>query len=655
MDEKINIHIGSGFDSSGVTEARKTLSDFRKKLMERDKWLLQINAEMSDKMHALAQSIAVDFGAAADKAARGMGRVYETLDQINARVDAPRKAAREQEELNQALKRYCEVCEEARRRREAYIESLTRKGWKNLNPGAGNAGAGGGELGDLSNLKLTSAKAAIPAIMAIDRMAGGLDGTLGKVAHGMQGVLGLSAAFGPMGAVVGGAFAVMDVAISAYVESQQEAIREMEEFYSRLGASSKAARDSHFEKLAKDVDGVAEATRRSAEMFELAARKRAEFAKTREGMDAAIAETELLDMHRQMSADVSEAGESDRGRVAAAWRLKIAEKEVELRERAAEVAAASERESLDAAEKRVEISQRSMGKLAEAEDKARSEYQRVRDIYSANYENGERDPEVERYKAEYEKARARTREAAKNYDKSRDDLEILQKQAEVEAARRSNSIAQARNAAEEASYGYESAERDYEVKAAQDAARERDRLDRELHQKRMADLRAEIAAQKEAASPLQAAAASAATEFERAFAMYRDPSRAAAEIGEEKDRAEDLERLHRDASRYGGKWRIDELSQLMAAGDSQGVDSRLAEWRKSRSFSPEVEAMVRASAAEQTKTTAEDELRKLNEKTGELTQKLETLAQSRDGKLDGIERNTNQLANKIDELLTVKG
>ena len=169
-----------------------------------------------------------------------------------------------------------------------------------------------------------------------------------------------------------------------------------------------------------------------------------------------------------------------------------------------------------------------------------------------------------------------------------------------------------------------------ELAAAQKVAAERDRLDRELHAKRMADLRAEIAAQKEAASPFQAVAASAATEFERAFAMYRDPSRAAAEIGEEKDRAEDLERLHRDASRYGGKWRIDELSQLMAAGDSQGVDSRLAEWRKSRSFSPEVEAMVRASAAEQTKTTVEDELRK-------------------------IEMNTSDLAAKLDELITMKG
>lgn len=194
-----------------------------------------------------------------------------------------------------------------------------------------------------------------------------------------------------------------------------------------------------------------------------------------------------------------------------------------------------------------------------------------------------------------------------------------------------------------------------EVAAMQAAAKERDRLDRELHQKRMADLKAEMEAQRDAASAMQSVASAAQSEFERAFAMYRDPSRAAAEIAEERDRASDLKQLHRDASRYGGKWRIDELSALMAAGDSQGVQSRLEDWRKSRSFTPEVEAMVRASAAEQTQTTAEDELRKLNDKTGELAQKLEQLAQTRDGKLDGIERNTNQLANKLDELLTVKG
>lgn len=194
-----------------------------------------------------------------------------------------------------------------------------------------------------------------------------------------------------------------------------------------------------------------------------------------------------------------------------------------------------------------------------------------------------------------------------------------------------------------------------ELAVAKKLAAERERLEAELHKKRMADLKAEIDAQKTAATPLQKTIDAAQTEFERAFSMYRDPEQAAAQIAEERDYAADLNQLHKDASRYGGKWRIDQLSQLMAAGDTQGVQARLEDWRRSKSFTPEVEAMVRASAAEQTKTTAEDELRKLNDKTADLSAKLETLAATRDTKLEGIERNTNQLATKLDELLSVKG
>lgn len=173
----------------------------------------------------------------------------------------------------------------------------------------------------------------------------------------------------------------------------------------------------------------------------------------------------------------------------------------------------------------------------------------------------------------------------------------------------------------------EEAKREAEVRAEADrkAAAERDRLDRELHQRRMADLREEIAAQSKAAGPLKAVAAAAQGEFERQFALYRDPRAAAAAVGEEKARAEDLDRLHADAARYGGKWRIDELSRLMAAGDAQGQADALASWRRSSRFAPEVEAMVRASAAERTKTTAEDELRKISANTAGLAAKLDEL------------------------------
>lgn len=177
---------------------------------------------------------------------------------------------------------------------------------------------------------------------------------------------------------------------------------------------------------------------------------------------------------------------------------------------------------------------------------------------------------------------------------------------------------------------YETA-RAAEVRAAQDAARERERLDRELHRKRMDDLRTEIAEQSKAAAPLRAAASAAQGAFDRAFAMYRDPSRAAAEIGEEKAYARDLDRLHEDARRYGGSWRIAELSRLMASGDTEGQTAALAEWRKSSRFTPEVEAMVRASAAERAKTTAEDELRKIEANTAGLAEKLESLLAMKEG------------------------
>ena len=172
---------------------------------------------------------------------------------------------------------------------------------------------------------------------------------------------------------------------------------------------------------------------------------------------------------------------------------------------------------------------------------------------------------------------------------------------------------------------------DEQRKLQLEAAKERERLDREAHQKRMEDLRKEIAAQKESASVLTSRASAAQSEFDKAFAMYRDPSRAAAEIGEEKDYQNDLDRLHRDARRYGGKWRIDELSRLMSAGDTQGVTDTLKDWRKSRNFTPEVEAMVRASAAENAKTSTLDELRKIEAHTAGLDKKLDELLSMKGG------------------------
>ena len=157
------------------------------------------------------------------------------------------------------------------------------------------------------------------------------------------------------------------------------------------------------------------------------------------------------------------------------------------------------------------------------------------------------------------------------------------------------------------------------------------KAEEELHRQRVANLKEEIRIKEDAERKAEAAQRSAQNEFDRAFAMYRDPAAAAAQIAEERDYAADYKQLHKDASRYGGKWRIEELSRLMAAGDTQGQAAKLEEWRKSSRFTPEIEAMVRASAAERAKTTAEDELRKIEANTAGLAEKLESLLAMKEG------------------------
>ena len=164
-----------------------------------------------------------------------------------------------------------------------------------------------------------------------------------------------------------------------------------------------------------------------------------------------------------------------------------------------------------------------------------------------------------------------------------------------------------------------------ELKKIEEIKRERIKAEQELHKLKVDNIKDEIDKQKSAADSQKSVASAAQTEFDRAFAMYRSPEQAAAQIAEERDYAADYKQLQKDASRYGGKWRIDELSRLMAAGDTQGQAATLEEWRKSSRFTPEVEAMVRAAAADKTRTTAEDELRQINANTKGLSQKLDEL------------------------------
>lgn len=234
---------------------------------------------------------------------------------------------------------------------------------------------------------------------------------------------------------------------------------------------------------------------------------------------------------------------------------------------------------------------------------------------------------------EQEEIVAQKKKAIEDNQAAFENLNSEEEAAQIESAtrdieRQTKAKAEAEKlAAEKAKQETEVAKKaeDERLKAVAAEKKAREAMEVELHKQRTDNLKAEIESAKGAAAGVSGVAQSAQTEFDRAFAMYRDPSLAASSIAEERDYAADYKQLGKDANRYGGSWRINELASLMASGDTAGQAAKLEEWRKSSKFTPEVEAMVRASAADKTKTTAEDELRKINANTANLDKKLDEL------------------------------
>jgi len=200
-----------------------------------------------------------------------------------------------------------------------------------------------------------------------------------------------------------------------------------------------------------------------------------------------------------------------------------------------------------------------------------------------------------------------------------DDLARAQEQTDRENAEKK---------AEEDLKAAQKSEAEY-LKAVEAERKAREKMEADLHRQRVENAKDELKVAQDAQKSTQDVVSNAQTEFDKAFDMYRSEDKGASVIAEERAYAKDYKQLQKDAAKYGGKWRIDELSSLIAAGDTQGQAAKLEEWRKSSRFTPEVESMVRAAAADKTKTTAEDELRKINANTANLDKKLDELLRAK--------------------------
>ena len=583
MAKTIDITLRSGFDRTGVREASAAIDSFNSKLMQSDKWLLQVNAELSEEIKRRASVVAVDLMEKADKTCN---HTVLSAKQIEA----------------------------------AWRDAMT----KTKPPD--DAGNGFSKLGEIAK--------------GVARGVGGAWRSLfAMVAQG-----------GVWGAASMGLTKTISWIWSSIVDMTNEAQEKMAKSAERLERSISKSTDS----VAASFDNVAKSIDKNISRMTVAENKSKELAKAEielarqmaiaHGMDPAKADMAAKDLSERVDFDTEER------------RVKYEIKQRNAMATMAEQSAVQQERILRSSKaKRDKLRKeyndmehdyvmdivRSANAAAlpsgglSPEDMAAVMNEAKEDFY--NDENAKKAREnIEKMEKAVERAEAKIAEYKEKADDAKnaakvlgEDLKVIGMKREARELEIQNEIdAKAKAAAEErAKADAKTAEerQKAEIAAAQAAAKERERLDREAHQKRMADLRAEIDVQNKAKSQQSAIAAAAQSEFERAFAMYRDPERAAQEIGEEKARAEDLDRFHKDARRYGGQWRIDELSALMSAGDTQGVQSRLQEWRKNGRFDASTEALVRASAAEQTRTTAEDELRKISANTAGLAAKLDEL------------------------------
>lgn len=563
---------------------------------------------------------------------------YETLDEISKRIDGPRQ---KQEAYNKALERYCALVDRARAAEKARhakkhnynafdpsthgnLEKLHAKHAKDADP----MGIAAAAKGTMAMAK--SARLAVPALVMMSNAMSNTTGPAAKMGQAINSVAALTMAFGPLGAVIGGVQAAIDLVANHFIEKANAMLAKVREVGKKVASRLASTKDRNLSGLTSELEQVAEGADRATASFDRMAKAKEMATSARNSIAAAQGEEELIAMKRAQDLALAGAREEEKQRLSAEWKVKIAKRRAELVENTAARERAAEAESLSLAEKRLAVTQRNAEKLDDAADLAYRQHQMIKDVV------GDDDRAyVKQFEEAYKLARRRAKAEHDSAANQKMEIEKARQDQKVNDIKRETAIADARRDRDVAEKERMTQKAAAEADMVKKAAAERERLDREAHKRRMddlhAELRAEIEKDRQVAASRRSIAAAARSEFEKAFAMYRDPSRAAAEIAEEKDYDNDLERLHRDARRYGGSWRIDELSRLMSAGDQQGVRDTIKEWRKNSRFSPEVEAMVRASAAERTQTTVEDELRKIEKNTADLGSKLENLLAMKGG------------------------
>lgn len=451
--------------------------------------------------------------------------------------------------------------------------------------------------------------AIMQSLSAASDMAGE---SLGKVINGIKGVIGAAMTFGPVGAAVSAGMLAINYAVNKWAEAKQKAIDKIMEWNDRVRAAISQRLGDHYAGLAKSLEAVAASADRAATSFERAAKAKAALDAKREGLAAAQGEARIVSLRGDMAADVAAAPDEEKRRVAAAWRLRIAEEEAEVAERTARERERSERSAMETAERRLALAKR-------AEASANAEAARMaEELNAAKTAFKPGDANLAKAQRLYDEAQ-RMAETARNARLDRaEDLRALQGTAEVNALNRANDIARAYGAAQEAAYAYDEAERDYaetvaraeaerlasERAAAEEEERMRLAIERRIARERIELMRSELAERSREEAAAQARLQEATAKESQAWGWYRDRDSWKAQLAEERAEAEAQKQFETDFAKLKDHYR---------------------DWRTSDRLSDDDELIRRVALAREEKAAAEEYARTTAEATQACADALESI------------------------------
>ena len=470
--------------------------------------------------------------------------------------------------------------------------------------GAGNA--------TQAALKTAGAARNLSAAMAAAGSAAG--GAVGDITRFVSSF----AQMGAVGALIAGVQIALDRVCDSIKRAADEALKVVQDRAERIRAKLDELNRQRMDGVYKALDKATVKAKEAASAFDAMASAYMKVGAARDATARSGASAAMSALGLEKSRAMAGAGDDNaRALVGAGYDVRIARQNL-----------ADTRAEQDRAVAYAEDDAAIKARQAKMAKKALRDAIAARDLATETY-NVDVDGDNQR---NIEKSRAAKEAAEKAYAAAVNDS--VAKQAEADAAaERVRQAENARTAAlNDATRGILEAEEterrlvDAQKKAAEAELRRMKEADRAAEaQRRKVEADRKAAERAEKADALSALREGAKSQFEQAFDLWRDPEAAKAAQDEEKRRDADMKRFRKSVDRYGGKWRIDEYAELMRNGDAEGMQSRLAEWRKSSKFTPEVEQMVKAAAADQNANAAERALQNIEKNTADLAKKLDDL------------------------------